>query len=300
MRIQKSQDEISYLFLSEAVVDPDLNRSKHKIINENVSIEGGEKVTTITYDTVLQSCSTEDIKIINRNGRDYPLNVVWNHIQKNALVQHDLKMGTLKGEYGHPNLGTLINKQDRMVRQLTIDPKLTCKRIEKMWVESNLIMGRCTTLPDAWGETLKKRIIAGNPPMASARALGGTDSRGRLIPSTYNYITTDSVERPGHMDAYAIMDSVKLKEHSASGNTMNECVVAFDPTSPAFANFVLSESINKQRLDMFCDALGYDYNSMIINENGLSMQRISPDGLNVETIVIPMKKLIGMEYHQLF
>ena len=63
-----------------------------------------------------------------------------------------------KGEAGHPIDGT-IN------RIVTVDPKFTCHRIIKWWVDGNLIKGTVETLDDDMhGTKLTKAILQNENP----------------------------------------------------------------------------------------------------------------------------------------
>ena len=124
------KEKCEYILLHETTVDPDLAMEKRKILKENAVNIGGKSLMTLTYQQVLQ-----DFGVRNWNGRIYSDNIVMNGLDKNPLVQHDLKMGTWTAEYGHP----LIEKgTNELARQMTIFPPNACNTINKYWKEGKL------------------------------------------------------------------------------------------------------------------------------------------------------------------
>lgn len=284
-----TNNSFAYFYLNETCVDKDTARKNLKIINENKVEVGGNKYTTLTYTQCLQSFGTP-----NWNGRTYESNDTLKALDNNPLVQYDIKSGTWTAEYGHP---ILEKGKNELQRQMTILPEKACNTINKYWMEGNLLMGECTTLYGSWGEVLMGRILTKYPAMASSRAVGGVDSRGRVLPG-YTIVTFDTVTRPSHKEAYAVSGSEKVNSYEApAGNTMNESCTKVDITSdPSFKDFVLSESANK--VEMVLDTLGLDYNSIEIDNRNLKIKKINEN--SIQTIFIPLKKVVSMEYHNLF
>ena len=82
-------------------------------------------------------------------------------------------------------------------------------------------------------------------------------------------------------------------------NTMSESAVAYDFTSdPAFADFLISESTNRQTVDMLCNTFRVDYDSMTITENNVTFSFIDEGCIN--KVVIPLRQMVNMEYYNLF
>lgn len=287
------RDNVTYYLLSETVVDPDIAMRKREIISENTTVVNGKQLFTLTYNQVLQ-----DFGARNWNGRIYDENVVMKAIESNPLIQHDLKMGTWTAEYGHPIIEKGMNE---LSRQMTIFPPNACNTINKYWKEGNLLMGECTTLAGGYGEILRDRILTNYPAMASSRAVGGVDSSGHVLPG-YAVVTFDTVIRPSHKVAYQVKGSEKINNfpiQTGMQNTMTESVTSIDITrDPSFKDFILSESASREQINMLCDTFKLDYNSINISESAMTMKRINED--SVETIVIPLHRLVGAEYYNLF
>ena len=287
------KEKCEYILLHETTVDPDLAMEKRKILKENVVNIGGKSLMTLTYQQVLQ-----DFGVRNWNGRIYSENIVMNGLDKNPLVQHDLKMGTWTAEYGHP----LIEKgTNELARQMTIFPPNACNTINKYWKEGNYLLGECTTLAGGYGDILRDRILTKYPAMASSRAIGGVDKNGNVLPG-YTIITFDTVIRPSHKTAYQVAGSEKINEFpisTGSQNTMTEAAVKLDITKdPSFAQFLLDESTSKYQIEMLCGTFKLDYDTMTVNESTITFS--SMEGNTRTKIVIPINKLINAEYYNLF
>ena len=289
--LQKSK--ISYLLINETMVDPDVAMKHREILHENVVEAAGKQLMTLTFKQVLQSFGDR-----NWNGRTYTDDIVMRGLDNNPLIQNDIKMGTWTGEYGHPIIEKGMNE---LARQMTIFPPNACWTINKYWKEGNLLMGECTTLAGGYGDIVRDRILTNYPAMASSRAIGGVDSRGVVRPG-YTPITFDCVIRPSHKQAYMDMGTVNQNMFpikTPQMNTMSESVVAYDFTSdPAFADFLISESANRQTVDMLCNTFRVDYDSMTINENSVTFSFIDEGCVN--KVVIPLRQMVNMEYYNLF
>lgn len=286
-------NEYTYYLLSETVVDEDLANKKREILRENVSNVHGRELFTVTYKQVLQ-----DFGVRNWNGRTYTRDVVMNSINTNPLIQHDLRQGTWTSEYGHPIIEKGMNE---LARQMTIFPPNACNTIDKIWEEGNLLMGECTTLAGGYGELVRDRILTNYPAMASSRAIGGVDKNGNVLPG-YTVITFDTVIRPSHKVAYQVKGSEHVNTFpikTGQANTMTESARPIDyTTDPAFKNFLLSETASKEKINLVCDAFQLDYNSMVIDEHNITFKTMNEN--TIDTIIIPLNRLINAEYYNLF
>lgn len=282
-----------YYILNQTLVDPELALKTREIISENVVDAGGKKLFTLTFKQVLQSFGDHHR---NWNGRIYTSDIVMKGLDSNPLIQHDVKMGTWTGEYGHPIIEKGMNE---LARQMTIFPPNACWTIDKYWLEGDMLMGQCTTLAGGYGEMVRDRILTNYPAMASSRAIGGVDRNGRVLPG-YTPITFDCVIRPSHKEAYMDTGSTKVNDFSVpGGSTMTESAVKIDiAKDPSFKDFLLSENTSKQQISMLCDAFRIDANSMVITENSVKFTTMDESGIN--TIVIPLHKLVNAEYYNLF
>lgn len=286
-------EKITYYLINETTVDPELAMKKREILHENVTEVAGKKLFTLTFKQCLQSFGDR-----NWNQRVYTTDIVMKGLDSNPLIQHDIKMGTWTGEYGHPIIEKGMNE---LSRQMTIFPPNACWTINKYWVEGNLLMGECTTLAGGYGDLVRDRILTNYPAMASSRAIGGVDREGRVLPG-YTPITFDCVIRPSHKQAYKVKDSETLNTFpipTAQKNTMSESTVRYDFTSdPSFKDFLLSESSSKEQINVLCGAFNISADSMVITENAVKFTTMSEG--NIQRISIPLNQLINAEYYNLF
>lgn len=284
-----------YYILNQTLVDPDVAMKHREIISESaIDSPNGCRLFTVTFKQVLQ-----DFGVRNWNGRNYSDKIVMNALNSNPLIQHDLKMGTWTGEYGHP----LIDKgMNELARQMTIFPPNACWTINKYWQEGNLLMGECTTLAGGYGDMVRDRILTKYPAMASSRAIGGTDKNGNVLPG-YTPITFDCVIRPSHKVAYQVKGSEVMNEFpitTPTKNTMSESVIMINPEhSEALKQFLLDESATRAQICTVCGALGFNADSMVIEENAVKISRMNEDG-SMETLIMPLQKLVNASYYNLF
>lgn len=287
------KEKVQYYLFNETLASEEDTRKYHKILHENVIEKNGARIMTLTFKQVLQSAGVR-----NWNGRIYGNSdgaLLMNAITKNPLIQYDLKMNTWGGEYGHP----IIEKgQNELARQMTLFPPNVCWIVAKPHMEGNLLVGECTTVAGGYGDVLRDRILSGVPPMASSRAVGGCDSNGNVL-AGYTLCYIDSVWRPSHKEAYGDMNSIKVNNFDVPvGNSMTESAVLLDPKGSAVRDFLMSESVSREKISRVCDTLHMDYDTMVITENAVKITRI--DGDSKTTVVMPMNRVIDTEYYNLF
>lgn len=287
------REKIKYYIMNETTVDPDIAMKHRQVLHENVVDTPNGKLYTITFKQCLQSFGTK-----NWNGRNYSKQIVLDSLARNPIVQNDIKEDTWCGEYGHPIIEKGMNE---LARQMTIFPPYACWRISKYWDEGNLLFGTTTTLSGGYGDMVRDRILTNFPAMASSRAIGGVDRNGNVLPG-YMVQYFDCVIRPSHKEAYMQKGSEQINTFGApgQGNSMTESAIQFDPNfnDPGLANFLLSESSSRQQINMLCDTLKLDYDSMVLTENSMKISRI--DGLDKTTVIIPIRSLVNAEYYNLF
>lgn len=280
-----------YMFC-ETVVDPNLAMEKREILHENTFEQNGMKLFTLTFRQVLQ-----DFGVRNWNGRDYSKSIVMGGLNTNPMIQHDIKMRTWSGEYGHPIIEKGMNE---LARQMTIFPPNICWTIDKYWDEGNLLMAECTTISGGYGDLVRDRILTGYPAQASSRAIGGCDKQGHVLPG-YMPITFDCVVRPSHKVAYEVKGSERINEFpipTGTQNTMSESAIGFDTNSESFKNFLLSESSSKQQIEILCNSMQLDYDTMTIDENCIVFQSLGNNGYS--SVRIPLRQMVNAEYYNLF
>ena len=281
-----------YYLINEDLVSPDVNEKHHQILHENITTApNGNKLMTITFKQALQ-----DFGVRNWNGRIYSKDLVMNGIKNNPLVQHDIKMGTWVGEYSHPIIEKGMNE---LARQMTIDPKNACWTISEPWVEGNILFAECTTLAGGYGDILMNRALTGFPPQASSRAIGGVDKNGNVL-NGYTVITFDAVIRPSHRIAYADMSTVKVNSYNVPTNgTMSESAIRYDFTKdPSFTDFLMSESTSRNQINMLCETFSIDPASITVDKKSVKLRRL--DETSSQTVIIPIHKLVDMQYYNLF
>lgn len=137
----------------------------------------------------------QDLGVENRNRRIYDKKDMEPEIY-GARIKELLKAKSLKCEFGHP----LSND---LVRQQTIDPKLTCARINDIWIKGNLVQGRFQGTNNAYGEEFDMNLRDGELPAFSLRALGSIQNiGGKAHVKNLKVITYDVVIYPSHKVAY--------------------------------------------------------------------------------------------------
>lgn len=288
-------EELNLLIMQENLVDIDTAMKHREILSETSQIVNGKEHTIVKYKQVLQSFTDKGGSKRNWNGRAYTEGLVVGHLNRNPIIQHELKAGpkgtsTWLAEYGHPYEP---NKDAALMRQNMIDPKYISNKINKYWVEGNLLMSECETLAESWGAVLTARILTNLPAMASLRSVGRCGADGFVLPDGFWIITFDTVVRPSHKEAMQTAPGLIVPGHS-----MNESVMKIDLSVDGAKNFILSESA--RQIEMI-SALGrFDANTIQVDNKNITMKRISDDGLMLETIFIPLNVVIGSNYHKLF
>ena len=289
-------DKIEYLAINEMFVDEEIAAANSGILHEN-SIDGPTgRLLTLTFKVVLSEYGKK-----NWNGRIYTRDVLWNAIEKNPLFQNDIKHKALGMEIQHPQVEKGVND---LQRQLTIAPVYVASTLDRYWEEGNLLMGECTTVVGGWGDVLRDRILTGIPPMVSSRSVGGVDSKGYVLPNL-SVVTWDNCWRPSCQLAYGVPGSAKLNTFAIpSGTTVSaipmseSATFVVDINSDSFKDFLLTESVSRDRISVVCDTMGLDYDSMVLTENTLQISRI--DGNERTTVYMPLNKLVGANAYRLF
>ena len=148
----------------------------------------------VRYNTVLQS-----LDVFNRNRRLYTVNAIKESLAAPHIIEL-MSNGQWKGEAGHP----LSNDPKRI---LTIDPKLTSHKINKIWFEGNLVKGEIETLDDVdgYGRKMTNDVLQGGRQSFSLRAMCPLVKKpdGSAICNKKGHIVTyDWVILPSHIEAY--------------------------------------------------------------------------------------------------
>ena len=288
---------VEYYMMNETTCDPETNHKYQEILHENTYERGGHTVNTVTF-----KIPVTRFGVRNWNGRKYSEEIMMKAWDTNPLIQDSLHAGPngsslLCGEAGHPN----INGSDptSLARQCTIDPKTASHRIHRYWKENGILFNEWETLVGGEGSILYDRMLSGFPAMASTRSIGGVDKDGNVL---LNVITVDSVIRPSERTAIADPSSYKFNSFgggsATGGNVMSESAIRIDYSDAGLKDFLLTESVSRDKICRVCDALNLNYDSMYLSENALYIERIDE---NVHTtVVMPLNKLVGTAMHNLF
>lgn len=192
----------------------------------------------VNFVTVLQEFNAQ-----NRNRRTYNKEPMWESLHL-PHIQELMRKNTWYGESGHP-------MSDDTKRILTIDPKLTCHNIKRIWLQGNLLYGEIETLDDGmYGTQFTKNILQGQEPAFSLRALAQLVkcADGSSIVRTKSHVVTyDRVILPSHEKAYRdeniavkkIYKNVALEGNSIYGD---ERLVPVHEAS--LTDYIMEESTN--------------------------------------------------------
>ena len=298
-------DRIEYYMLNETMVDPEVNSSQFQIVDESTVPGTNGNLTTVTYDCILTEFGRK-----NWNGRTYDHDIFMKAINNNALFQNDLKNnGGVGSEMSHPTINQ-GEPNNGLARQMTIDPTRLCALLKKYWEDGKYLKGTFTTVVGGWGDVLRDRILTGIPAMVSSRSIGGVDANGHVLPNLI-IICWDHVLRMSSQDARMIPGTVKVNNYALpsavaqqvisavpTGGSMSESAVPIDMMSDDFKSFLLSESVSREKIEVLCDTMKLDYDSMVLTENSLQISRI--DGNERTTVYMPLNKLIGANAYRLF
>ena len=158
-------------------------------IEDTVIVDGGSSKR------VLAQATLQDMDVENRNHRIYAKKDLSPEINVPRMKEL-IDAGYLLSEFGHP-------LSSDIVRQQTIDPKLACARISKVWIEGNLIKGQYSGTFNEYGEMIDQDLRAGYKPAFSLRALGAIENvGGKAYVRGIKVITWDVVCYPSHRVAY--------------------------------------------------------------------------------------------------
>lgn len=138
----------------------------------------------------------------NRNGRIYPRNLWESEV---ASYQNEIKTGSINTlmEYEHP-------------ARTAVDPMKAVSKIEKLWIEGNLVMGEAVLLNNPQANQLKSLIDNGVKISVSSRGVGSVKNG---IVESFKLITYDIVPNPSDYNATmnGMCESMQLCEGVVQG-----------------------------------------------------------------------------------
>lgn len=216
----------------------------HEATNESEMVVVDDKKKRVVAETILQ-----DADSVNRNGRCYKASDLKKEIESDRIKEL-IDAKEFKGEAGHP-VDTEIG------RQQTVLPTLACFRIDKIWMEGNLVKGLVRGTNNALGEEFDMDLREGGKKAFSLRALGSiVNESGRNYVSNLKIITYDHVIFPSHKKAY----TTKLISESASfGNNVQyeetNSGLLIPITNNEVINYIKTESANLNQIFNTFDTL---------------------------------------------
>lgn len=268
------------------------------IINEGQTVESEANIISDRGDRVLAEGRLQDLDVRNRNGRIYETKEIKPEIN-GPRMKELLDAGQFKGEAGHP-VGA--DAQD-LSRQQTIDPKYTCVRFTKIWLEGNIVMGQFKGTNNDLGDYFNKDLLEGCKPAFSLRALGSIETRGgNMYVKNVRIITWDHVIYPSHKVAYTqrlVTESagskpVSLIEQEITKRraySTNEAGLLVPIMNEDVASFIKQESANIKSIMETFDVL---YESMKLIDNGTRVQLVDREG---DTLIINLEDKIRRDIY---
>ena len=290
---------IGYYMINEAGITLEdfklLDSSKSAMLHTKEKFNGHSKDRIIGYG-ILQTSNEK-----NRNGRIYLREDLAREIAA-PRQQELLRAGQMCGEAGHP----IGPDGSSLTRQSTIDPKNTCVRFLKFWMDGNNVMGYFEGTNNAAGETFDKDLRNGITPAFSLRALGTLESspKGSIV-KNLKMITYDYVIFPSHRGAYTkgILTESANMANSSSGFIANSnidgnksFVTAIGPKElqdckrslkESAIDYVKSNSLNYRTIQESMDLRNIN-NIDLINNRQLSLSESGRSSIimNIEDYIV--------------
>ena len=183
----------------------------------------------------------------NRNGRIYELKDMKPEIESERIQVELIPTGNMVGEWGHPCTSELT-------RQSVIDPKCTCVRFTKLWLEGNDVHANFKGTNTEYGKAFDADLREGVKPSFSLRALGSVEreKNGKCYVRNIHICTYDSVVYPSHKRAYTTgLINAKTENGSVheSANLINNNGYVDYNTTEVLENGILIPIVNQQVVD---------------------------------------------------
>lgn len=270
---------IGYIICESALVeDPKVNIVREDSIelpDDNGEIKKHHRVVA---QTILQTAD-----VINRNRRIYPKSELFPQLESERTKQL-LSHGMMRGENGHP-LDTSL------VRQQTIDNKLTSVQYTKFWTEGNYVWGEYKGTNNEYGETLDRDLREGCIPEFSLRALGSVEStpQGAVV-SNLKMITYDQVIFQSDYQAF----TRKIVSEAATDKEIlvpDRKDILFPVLNEDVKRYIISESAN---IKMIKDSFDIFYDTINLSEDGSRVLMLSKNG---DFMSITLEKYISNEIY---
>ena len=239
----------------------------------------------------------QDLGIENRNGRIYELKDIKPEIEGDRFQKELIPTGNCISEWGHP-----ISQE--LSRQSVIDPKNSCARFTKLWIEGNEVHANFKGTNTNYGLAFNADLMEGVKPSFSLRALGSVDRErnGKCYVRNIRCITYDTVVYPSHKKAYmtgfvtptnesAITESANIDNigNYTNSTTMFENGIVIPIVNQQVVDYIKQESTNVKDILNNFDTL---YESAIIVNDGKKVQLTLPGG---DKILVNLEQYIADE-----
>lgn len=235
----------------------------------NIEVVKDDYLFYLKYDAILQSVNRE-----NRNHNWYSGDAIVGALSAPNTVEL-IEKGKALGEAGHPVDGSVK-------RIATVDPKFTCHRVMKWWLDGDLIRAHMETLDDGlYGTKLTKMILQGMQSSYSFRGFAKMQSDKRhpgvkMILTPPQYVAYDEVVLPSHPEAYQEKGKTVVKKNIYNGTEKSvrlENAYPIGDMSIAITPSFISEMVrnSSENLDILCESFDIDPNQYIsVSKDGKS------------------------------
>lgn len=295
----ENANEVCAAFVCEQTLDTQKVKITH--------IENKPGLHFIRFPACLQTYN-----VWNRNNRNYhlePMKKSW----AAPHIQELIRRGDFFGENGHPDSSS-------PKRIVTIDPKVACHRITKVWFKGNAIYGDIETLnDDLYGKQFMMHVLQCCEAAFSLRALvplTKIDATRSEIRSPGHIIAVDRVILPSHKEAYQVPGDVEMVQSTQAlenstfgaqdkiwvpkGQTNDNMEVSVPTTESAeWLDYLTEESFNLKTImnnfEVEAESMSYDKDtdSVVVREAA------QPNGSR-RTAIVKMDDYIRDEVSNMF
>lgn len=229
----------------------------------------------LTFDAILQSFG-----VMNRNGRMYEANNIWDCIQTDETIRSYLSGNCWIGEIDHP--ASVLNGQSlTMNRIANIDKALSSHYIRRPRLNGNFLEATIQTDSSTEaGMNMAVKIVDGKiVPCFSARVLGALEQKnGKPTVHVRKLVTYDWVLYPSHREAQAKINQPVMESAKEMADAVNTTIIFL----PQLAQMAMESDASK---DWLCESFGITKENLIgVTETGNSVVASTPKA----TIITPI------------
>ncbi len=190
-RVFQDGDDLGYVYIAE-----NTNIGNNDLRSLNV-INKGDSMFMVEYTQCLQS-----FDVLNRNGRYYDKDNVWDCIANSEKIQSQLAHNGWFSELDHP-MAKYAGMKLSPERIQNPEFRESCCVIKNPRIEGNCLIAEMRTLPNNLGTDLAKMIVGVNyKPMASCRAIANMQSKnGKPYVFVKRLLTYDTVNYASNREA---------------------------------------------------------------------------------------------------